>query len=159
MSELPKLLLCPLLSSYSPTTPSGVLTTQAIKGMPRQRKAIENPTHSTPVSFIVRGSAAVYLKAFWRQHRASAFQMRLILDDEELSWYECRFTGDQQQQRLGGRLVQWSNSITVKSKAISPETDQTIIYMYEQSDGDTNAYLNLLDVLVNQELPDALENL
>src|SRR5699024_8150396 len=84
LSELPTLILCPLLDSYNPTLGNDVITTQYENGMPRQRLAGVGRPHQTPVSFRHKAQHQDYILAFWRVYRARAFAMRLILDGTEL---------------------------------------------------------------------------
>ena len=116
---LPKLILCPLLDSYSPTLGNDVITTQYENGMPRQRLAGVGRPHQTPVSFRHKAKHQQYILAFWRVYRARAFAMRLILDGTELAWYECRFIGEPSILSLGGGVCEFSINLVCRPKPLN----------------------------------------
>lgn len=156
---LPKLILCPLRDSYSPTLGNDVITTQYENGMPRQRLAGVGRPHQTPVTFRHKAQHQDYILAFWRVYRARAFAMRLILDGTELVWYECRFIGEPSILSLGGGVFEFSINLVCRPKPLDIEQDKVFIELYEQTGGDISTFFNLLEKLVNEDLPDALGSL
>lgn len=156
---LPKLVLCPLRDSYSPTLGNDVITTQYENGMPRQRLAGVGRPHQTPVSFRHKAQHQDYILAFWRVYRARAFAMRLILDGTDLAWYECRFIGEPPILSLGGGVFEFSINLVCRPKPLNLELDETFIYFYETTGGDISGFINQLEKLVNEDLPDALGSL
>lgn len=156
---LPKLILCPLLDSYSPTLGNDVITTQFENGMPRQRLAGVGRPHQTPVSFRHKAQHQNYILAFWRVYRARAFAMRLILDGTDLAWYECRFIGEPSILSLGGGVFEFSINLVCRPKPLDLELDETFVYFYGTSNGDISTIFNQLEKLVNEDLPDALGSL
>ena len=156
---LPKLVLCPLLDSYSPTLGNDVITTQYENGMPRQRLAGVGRPHQTPVSFRHKAVHQDYILAFWRLYRAKAFALRLVLDSSGLNWYECRFIGEPSLNVLGGGVFEFSINLVCRPKPLDIEQDKVFIELYEQTGGDISTFFNLLEKLVNEDLPDALGSL
>lgn len=156
---LPKLILCPLRDSYIPTLGNDVITTQYENGMPRQRLAGVGRPHQTPVSFRHKAKHQDYILAFWRVYRARAFAMRLILDGTDLAWYECRFIGEPSLNVLGGGVFEFSINLVCRPKPLDIEQDKVFIELYEQTGGDISTFFNLLEKLVNEDLPDALGGL
>lgn len=156
---LPKLVLCPLRDSYNPTLGNDVITTQFENGMPRQRLAGVGRPHQTLVTFRHKAKHQDYILAFWRLYRAKPFAMRLILDSTELAWYECRFVGEPSILSLGGGVFEFSINLVCRPKPLDIEQDKVFIELYEQTGGDISTFFNLLEKLVNEDLPDALGSL
>lgn len=159
LDELPKLLLCPLLDSYSPTLGNDVITTQYESGMPRQRLAGIGRPHETPLEFRHKGIHQEYLLAFWRLNRNKPFAMRLKLDSTSMEWYECRFVGAVQPVPLGGDAYSFSCAIVARPKPLDAVTDQDFTDAYELTGGDLLGFLNPLERLVNVELYGATRSL
>jgi len=156
---LPKLILCPLRDSYSPTLGNDVITTQYENGMPRQRLAGVGRPHQTPVSFRHKAQHQDYILAFWRLYRAKAFAMRLILDGTDLAWYECRFIGEPSILALGNNVFEFSIGLVCRPKPLNLELDETLVYFYNETGGDISGFTNALEKLVNEDLPDAMRGL
>lgn len=159
VADLPKLLLCPLLESYSPTLGNDVITTQFESGMPRQRLAGVGRPHQTPVSFRHKAEHQEYLLAFWRLYKAKPFAMRLILDSTSLEWYECRFIGDVQVRPIGGGGHEFATTIVARPKPLDLAMDQDFVDAYTITGGDLMGFFNPLERLVNVELPHAMRSL
>lgn len=159
IETLPKLALVPLRDSYSPTLGNDVLTTQFTHGMPRQRLGGVGSPHQVEVRFRHKSVHQDYILAFWRLYRAKPFAMRLILDDTGMSWYECRFIGSPSFGALGGNVFEFSINLVCRPKPLDIEQDKTFIELYEQTGGDISTFFNLLEKLVNEDLPDALGSL
>ena len=153
---LPKIVLCPLLESYSVTLGNDVLTTQYDNGMPRQRLNGVGRPHNISVSFRHKAQHQEYALAFWRVYRARAFAMRLIIENTDMQWYECRFIGEPQLVTLGNNVFEFSVGLIVKPKPLDIEVDKGFIEVYEMTGGDISTFFNALEKLVNEDLPDAL---
>lgn len=157
--DLPRLILCPLLDSYSATLGNDVITTQYENGMPRQRLSGVGRPHNLSVSFRHKKQHQDYILAFWRTYRAKAFAMRLIIDSTSMEWYECRFVGEPQLQVLGGGVSEFIIGLVVKPKSLNIGVDAAYLWAYSQTNGDISTYFNALEKLVNEDLPDAMESL
>ena len=99
------------------------------------------------------------MTAFWRVNRAKPFSMRLLGDNTTLEWYECRFISPPQLKALAPNVFDWSCDIVVKPKPLDIEMDKFIVYIYEQTGGYTDRFFNLLEKLVNVDLPNATRGL
>lgn len=156
---LPKLALLPLRDSYNPTLGNDVITTQYTNGMPRQRLDGVGRPHQTPVSFRHKAQHQDYILSFWRLYRAKPFAVRLILDGTELAWYECRFIGEPSFSSLGGNVFEFSIGLVCRPKPLNLDLDATLVALYNETGGDISTFFNLLEKLVNEDLPDALGSL
>ena len=156
---LPQLILCPLRDSYNLTFGDDVVTTEYSDGMPRQRMDSTGRPHHTPIGFINSKAQQDYLTAFWRIYRAKPFAMQLYSSSTTLEWHECRFVGSPNQKEIGYQLFDWSCDIVVKPKPLDIEMDKSIVYIYGQTGGHTDTFFNLLEKLVNVDLPNATRGL
>ena len=159
MADLPQLILLPLRDSYDLTFGDDVVTTEYSDGMPRQRLDSTGRPHRTPIAFRNRAAAHDYLLAFWRTYRARPFAMRLYSSSSKLEWHECRFLGNPNQKEIVSQLFDWSCEVVVKPKPLNLEMDKIIVAIYEQTGGCTDTFFNLLEKLVNVDLPNATANL
>lgn len=157
--DLPQLILCPLLDGYNPTLGNDVITTQYTSGMPRQRLGGVGSPHEVSVTFRHKAVHQDYILAFWRLYRAKPFAMRLILDDTGMSWYECRFIGSPSFGALGGGVFEFSIGLVCRPKPLNLDVDASFVYLYNETGGDISTFFNLLEKLVNEDLPDALGSL
>lgn len=159
MADLPQLILSPLRDSYDLEFGDDVLTTQYDDGMPRQRLESTGRVHRTGIAFRHKKAQQDYLQAFWRTYRAKAFAMQLIGDSTDLEWYECRFVGKAKFKEIGYQVYEWSCEIAIKPQKLNIELDAVIIEIYNQTGGYTNQFFNILEKLVNQDLPQAMRGL
>lgn len=156
---LPQLILCPLRDSYNLTFGDDVVTTEYSDGMPRQRMDSTGRPHRTPIAFRNRAAAHDYLLAFWRVYRAKPFAMQLYSSGTTLEWHECRFVGSPSQKEIGYQLFDWSCDVAVKPRPLDIEMDKSIVHIYNTTGGYTDTFFNLLEKLVNVDLPNATANL
>ncbi|MCK6157994.1 hypothetical protein KZX29_04180 [Moraxella osloensis] len=154
-----QLILSPLRDSYNLTFGDDVVTTEYSDGMPRQRLDSTGRPHHTGIGFRNTKSQQDYLQAFWRINRAKPFSMQLLGDNTTLEWYECRFISPPNLKSLAPNVFDWSCDIVVKPKPLDIETDKTIVAIFEQTGGYTDQFFNLLEKLVNVELPNAIGGL
>lgn len=159
IETLPKLLLCPLLESYSVTLGDDVLTTQYETGMPRQRLGSIGRPHEVSVGFRHESVHQDYILAFWRLYRMKPFALRLVIEDTSLSWYECRFVGAPSKRKVGGDVYEFNANLLVKPKPLRDAEDNDLVWVYEQTDGDPLTYTNILERLVNESLPESAGSL
>lgn len=157
IQDLPQLMLIPLRDSYDLTFGDDVITVQYSDGMPRQRLGSSGRPHHTSASFRNRKSQQDYLQAFWRVNRASAFALQLIGDSTTLQWYECRFLGAPKLKEIGANVYDWSCELAVKPQPINVVLDADIITIFELSGGKPDEFYNYLELLVNQDLPKAMQ--
>ena len=140
---------------------NNLLEQQLVGGFARQRVQFVNNVHTVNVTVSLHDKARQqYFWAFWRSHTLNprSFLWRLIIDDTEMTTYQCQFVaGSVQVQERNGIVYRVSFAVQCKPKPVDHEFDQDIIDVWESGDG--AALVNLLEKLVNVDLPNALENL
>lgn len=153
--------LCPLQEGYTPQPTNSLLEQALMGGFARQRVQFVNNVHTVNATVSLHDKARQqYFWAFWRSHTFNPrpFLWRLMIDDTEMTTYQCQFVADSVQvQERNGIVYRVSFSVRCKPKPVDHEFDQGIIDAWESGDG--AALVNLLEKLVNVDLPDALENL
>lgn len=155
------LALCPLQQGYTPQPANNLLEQELMGGMNRQRVQFVNNVHLVNVSVSLHDKARQqYWWAFWRSHQFNPrlFLWRLIIDDIEMTTYQCQFVANSLQvQERNGIVYHVSFSVRCKQNQTNHEFDQAIIDAWESGDG--LKLTNLLEQLVNVSLPDALGKL
>lgn len=152
--------LCPLQSGYQPQLANNVLEQQLVGGFARQRRMFVNNTHTVQATVMLENkSKQQYFWAFWRlmQRNPQPFLWRLMIDDVEMTTYQCQLTPDSVQvQERTGQI--YRVNFTVRCKAVPKDVqfDEAIIAAWVS--GDPNIYVNLLEQLVNVDLDNALSN-
>ena len=153
--------LCPLQDGYTPQPANNLLEQQLVGGFARQRVQFVNNVHTVNATVSLHDKARQqYFWAFWRSHTFNPrkFLWRLMIDDTEMTTYQCQFVaGSVQVQERNGIVYRVSFAVRCKPKPVDHEFDQGIIDVWESGDG--AALVNLLEKLVNVDLPNALENL
>lgn len=140
---------------------NGLLEQQLMGGFARQRVQFVNNVHTVNATVSLHDKARQqYFWAFWRSHTLNPrkFLWRLMIDDTEMTTYQCQFVANSVQvQERNGIVYRVSFAVQCKPKPVDHEFDQGIIDVWESGDG--AALVNLLEKLVNVDLPNALENL
>ena len=140
---------------------NNLLEQQLMGGFARQRVQFVNNVHTVNATVSLHDKARQqYFWAFWRSHTFNPrpFLWRLMIDDADMTTYQCQFVaGSVQVQERNGIVYRVSFSVRCKPKPVDHEFDQGIIDVWESGDG--AALVNLLEKLVNVDLPNALENL
>ena len=140
---------------------NGLLEQQLMGGFARQRVQFVNNVHTVNATVSLHDKARQqYFWAFWRSHTLNPrpFLWRLMIDDTEMTTYQCQFVANSiQVQERNGIVYRVSFAVQCKPKPVDHEFDQGIIDVWESGDG--AALVNLLEKLVNVDLPNALENL
>lgn len=153
--------LCPLQDGYTPQPANNMLEQALMGGFARQRVQFVNNVHTVNATVSVPDKAhQQYFWAFWRSHTLNPrpFLWRLTVDDADMTTYQCQFVADSVQvQERNGIPYRISFSVRCKPKPVDYEFDQSIIDAWET--GNSAALFNLLEKLVNVDLPNALENL
>ena len=142
--------------------PANNMLEQALMGgFARQRVQFVNNVHTVSATVSLHDKARhQYFWAFWRSHTLNPkpFLWRLMVDDADMATYECQFIANSVQvQERNGIVYRVSFSVRCKPKPVDHEFDQQIIDVWETGDG--AALVNLLEKLVNVDLPNALEGL
>lgn len=140
---------------------NNLLEQQLMGGFARQRVQFVNNVHTVNTTVSVHDKVRQqYFWAFWRSHTLNPrpFLWRLMIDDTEMTTYQCQFVANSVQvQERNGVAYRASFSVRCKPKPVDHEFDQVIIDVWENGDGAD--LVNLLEKLVNVDLPNALENL
>ena len=160
MADLPKFMLKPFRDGYNFVLGRSTLTTQYTAGLPRQRRVQVGAVHRLQATYKCRRSQYQYLMAFLRVYEAKPFLAYLLLDDINHQWYECRIVSDDiSVSTLGDQIFTVSLDLAVKSKPHNLDADESLIAIYEMTDGQIDAFFNHLEKQVNEDLPDALGSL
>ena len=140
---------------------NNLLEQQLVGGFARQRVQFVNNVHTVNATVSLHDKARQqYFWVFWRSHTFNPrpFLWRLMIDDTEMTTYQCQFVANSVQvQERNGIVYRVSFAVRCKPKPVDHEFDQGIIDVWETDD--SAALVNLLEKLVNVDLPDALENL
>lgn len=157
--DLPQLILCPLLENYNVGIGNDVLSTQYTNGPPRLRLNNVGAPHQISATFRHKAQHHDYIWRFWELYKVKPFAMRLIIKGTAMQWYQCWFNGMPQDLVLGGNVFEFSCGLIVKPIPVDLEVAATFIYLYNETGGDISTFFNLLEKLVNEDLPDALGSL
>jgi hypothetical protein len=128
-----KLLLRPERSGYSVTPGEEVLRVKLDGGASRTRLDIIGAAHTVNVSWRCSELAYRYLMAFYRKHKANAFEIDLILDEPEYKTYEAKFNAPVQLDSQYGLTYICSTSLEIVKPYNEDEAadDDNIIQDFE----------------------------
>ena len=153
--------LCPLQRGYTPEVANNLLEQALAGGFARQRIQFVNNVHTVTASVMLDEKIKQqYFWAFWRSHQTNPrpWLWRLIVDDTEMTTYVCQFVaGSLRVNERDGKVYSVSFGIRIKPNNTGNDFDETIIGLWES--GDPRKLLNLLEKLVNEDLPDAFAGL
>ena len=153
--------LCPLQRGYTPEPANNLLEQALMGGFARQRVQFVNNVHTVTASVLLSEKIKQqYFWAFWNSHQKNPrpFLWRLIVDETSVATYVCQFIADSiQVGERDGKVYSVSFGLRLKPNNTSNDFDQSIIDLWES--GDPRKLLNLLEKLVNEDLPDALGSL
>ena len=153
--------LCPLQRGYTPEVANNLLEQALAGGFARQRIQFVNNVHTVNASVLLDDkSKQQYFWAFWRSHQTNPrpWLWRLIVDDTEMTTYVCQFiAGSLRVNERDGKVYSVSFGLRLKPNNTGNDFDETIVALW--NDGDPRKLLNLLEKLVNEDLPDALGSL
>lgn len=157
---LHKLHLSPLISGYSYTMQSDVISVNLDGGSPRKRRAKIGSYGNVNCNFTLEGLQYDYLMAFYRQKIKSGalpFLMDIKTEDSELLEHEC-FIKENSLKLTATRANIFNVSCQLEVKPITRDEteDNLMIDLYEAYATDADNILTLLSELVNVTLPSAL---
>lgn len=170
MDELPKFMLKPFADSYGINLAEDVINTETAGGEPRQRQGFVGSWHTVTATYKHRPAQHQYFLAFRNAYKARAFWAYLLVDDVVHRWYRCRFIKNGQiSPRYGGGIFTVAVTLSVEPIPYdidkdgnfipyphSVDEDLTITAIYEMTNGESDKYFNMLEKLVNQDLPQAM---
>lgn len=150
--------LCPLQRGYTPRVANNLLEQELKGGFSRQRVQFVNNVHTVTASVMLDEKIKQqYWWAFWDSHQDNArpFLWRLIVKETEMTTYVCQFVaGSLNIGERDGKVYSVSFDLRLKPNNTGKDFNETIIGLWES--GDPRKLLNLLEKLVNEDLPDAL---
>ena len=156
---LPQLVLLPLRDGYSPSVSRGILTSDSEIGYPRQRRAFVNAPQRAQMTYRCRASQLDYLLAFDRVYRGQWFLSQQQIGTD-VAWHECLMLNDEiNPQPISYNLWDVGLSMIIKPLPRDIEMDKSIMAISNMTGGDTDAYFNALEKLVNEDLPNAIAGL
>ena len=159
MADLPKFMLMPERGGYGATLADTVITTDTQYGLPRQRLGGVGLVHSTSPTYRCTKPQYQYAMAFYRAYQGLSFLSTQLIDDSEPTWYETRIIGAIKHQVVGYGVFDVSFNVVCEPIAYDVQTDLAITAIYEMTSGESDKYFNMLEKLVNQDLPQAMRGL
>lgn len=155
------LMYCSTQSGFSAQIGDGVISQQLDGGAPRFRRALKGTYHSASVQWVVQDAGYQYLMAFyrvWQRNPSQRFKAMLCIDNPTVEHYQCYFSGSMTLNSKEANVYTVTAQLRVKPLKIDPNMDDLIVTALE--DGvDLAELFNPLEQLVNEALPNALENL
>lgn len=173
MDELPKFMLKPFADGYGVNLADETITTETAGGEPRQRQGFVGAWHTITATYKHRPAQHQYFLAFRRAYSGQRFWAYLLVDDVVHRWYRCRFIKNNQiQPRYGGGIFTVAVTLSVEpipydidkdgnfvAYPHSVSEDATMVVIYNMTDGQIDTYFNMLEKLVNKDLPDAMRGI
>jgi hypothetical protein len=155
-----RLMLAPLQAGYSVQLGNDVISQRLEGGASRHERATIGSSHTVNLQWACPLGDYQYLMAFyriWQRNPSQAFVMRLVIDAHVAQDYQCHFVPESIQLTSKSGAIHYV-SAQVEAKALIPDDlfDEAIVTTWNAGLEDS---LPLLEQLVNQDLPDALENL
>ena len=160
MSELLKFKYVPLQAGYTGETSSGVISQKLDGGADRNRRVSKNNWGSVSCAFKFDELGYQYAQAFyriWQRSPSKPFLVEMFLDDPIVQDYECLFVPDSLKlNSKNGQIYNVSVQFVVKPLKVNDAADDAIVMLVNN---DISDIANPLEQLVNEDLPNALENL
>ncbi|ERL54942.1 hypothetical protein [Psychrobacter aquaticus] len=153
--------LRPLQRGYTPEVANNLLEQALMGGFARQRVQFVNNTHTVNPSVMLDDKRKQqYFWVFWDSYQENPrpFLWRLIVGETELTTYVCQFiAGSLSVGERDGKVYSVSFGLRLKPNHTSREFDQLILDAW--NDGDPSRLNNLVEKLVNEDMPDAREDI
>lgn len=160
ITEMPKLMLIPLIDGYNVNLARNVITTDTESGFPRTRKDSIGKPHLVSATYKCSASQLEYFIAFNNRYEGLPFLTKLKVDRPGLNWYECNILNDYiPYNELGNGFTTMQLSLVVKPSIRNVESDIEITDVYNMTDSEIDEYFKLLEKMVNEDLPASLERL
>lgn len=156
-----KLLYCVTQSGFSAKIGDGVTSQELDGGAPRHRRALKGTYHTASIQWVVQKKGYQYLMAFyrvWARNPSQRFLARLCIDGPDVEDYQCYFSGTPTLSSKEANVYTVTAELRVKPLNVDSNLDDLIVGTGDQG-VDINDLMNPLEKLVNESLPDALENL
>lgn len=154
---LPKLLLPPSQAGYSADYGQSSLYVELSGGPGASRRDFIGNVARVSVSWSLPPEEANYLMAFRRSstnYESDPFLLDLCLDSPDLKEYQAKFVpGSFRLVGYRGNERSYTAELEVKPTAADAEYDATLTMLYDNYGGEGSNILNLLEELVNEDLP------
>lgn len=157
---LNRLKYCSTQQGYSANIGDGVISQILDGGADRYRKSLKGVMHTVNSRWVLGKAGYQYLMAFyrvWARNPSKPFIARLSVDDAQFEDYECFFSGAPALAEIKALVYVVTATLKVKPLNTSKEVDEIIVEV-GNAGGDLAKLLNPLEKLVNEDLPNALEN-
>lgn len=156
MVDLPRFALKPYRDGYGFNIGRNTVSTPTESGKTRQRLDRSGTPHRATATYKCTVTMYQYLTAFLRTYEAQTFLAYLLLDDVYHKWYECRCLDDNSISvtAQGDQIFLVQITLEVTPTAVSKDEDIAIVEAYSLTDGKPGIFLQLLEDLANNRLPD-----
>ena len=157
-----RLKYCVTQSGYSAKLGDGVVSQELDGGAARYRRSLKNVAHVVNVQWIVKEGGYQYLMAFyrvWRRAPNQSFLAKLIVDDALAQDYQCYFKSSPTLSEKNGKIFTVTAQLQVNPLSENTAMDDLLVKYGNESSDDLADLVNPLEKLVNEDLPEALENL
>lgn len=158
-----RLKYCVTQSGYTAKVGDGVISQRLDGGASRYRRSLKNVSHTVNVQWVIKSGGYQYLMAFyrvWRRTPSQPFLARLIIDDGEAEDYQCFFVDSPTLSAKEGSVYTVTAQFEVKPQPEDEGMDDFIVEV--GNDGGSDGlwdWVNPLEELVNEDLPNAMEGI
>lgn len=155
MTDLPRFMLKPLRDGYTYSIARNTISTPTESGRTRQRRGSIGKPHIVNATYQCTKPMWQYFTAFFRQYEAQSFLAYLLIGDTELQWYQCRCLNDDIPTSIAGRrLFKFQLTLEVIPLPVDVIADSAVVEAYNLTNGSPGIFLQLLEGLANDQLPD-----
>ncbi|MDF2419183.1 hypothetical protein GWP85_16960 [Acinetobacter beijerinckii] len=158
---LNRLKYCSTQQGYSANIGDGVISQILDGGADRYRRSLKGVMHTVNSRWVVGEAGYQYMMAFyrvWARNPSQPFIAKLCVDNAPVEDYECFFSGAPTLSSKLSGIYTVTATLKVKPLLVNNDLDDIIIGVGNDG-GDLAKLLNPLEKLVNEDLPNALENL
>lgn len=149
---------CSTQQSYSANIGDGVISQILDGGADRYRRSLKGVMHVVSSRWVVNKVGYQYLMAFyrvWARNPSKPFIAKLCVDNAPVEDYQCFFSGAPTLTEKNGKVFTVTATLKVKPLAVDEAMDDLIVEVGNDGE-DLASLMNLLEKLVNEDLPDAL---
>ena len=157
---LNRMMYCSTQEGYSANIGDGVISQILDGGADRYRRSLKGVMHTVNSRWVVNESGYQYLMAFyrvWARNPSQPFIAKLCVDNAPVEDYECFFSGSPTLSSKEAKVYTVTATLKVKPLPVDEAMDDLIVGAGNEA-GDLSALMNPLEKLVNEDLPNALEN-
>lgn len=158
---LNRMMYCSTQEGYSANIGDGVMSQILDGGADRYRRSLKGVVHTVSSRWVVQESGYQYLMAFyrvWARNPSQPFIAKLCVDNAPVEDYECFFNGAPTLSSKEADVYTVTATLKVKPLPVDEDMDDLIVEVGNNG-VDLASLLNPLEVLVNEKLADALEDL